>query len=93
MPCIGKTDFWQREYQYRTTLRDLPPSLWRLDRNSIDFHLTKAGDFAKAGVRLKPPDPPFRWIIDDTPADLAWGSYHLTSGRVQVDFCGSNFPG
>lgn len=92
VPCIGKAELWQREYQYRTTLRYVP-SLWWLDRNTIVFHLTKAGDFADAGVRLEPPDPPFDWILDDTPTDLAWGSYSLASGRLQVDFCGSNFPG
>jgi hypothetical protein len=92
VPCIGKPELWQREYQYRTTLRNLPVSLWWLDRNTIDFHLTKAGEFADAGVHPKTPDPPFARIVDDTPTDLAWGSYNLRSGRLQMDFCGPNFP-
>jgi len=92
VPCIGKVEVWQRQYQYRTTLRFLPASLWRLDRNTIDFHLTKARDRVKAGVRSVPPEPSFDQLADDTPTDLAWDSYNLPSSRLQMDFCGSNVP-
>jgi len=92
VPCVGKADLWLRQYQYRTTLRFLPASLWRLDQKTIDFHLTKVSDPADAGVHSEPPQPPFDWLADDTPTDLAWGSYNLASSRLQMDFCGSNVP-
>jgi hypothetical protein len=92
VPCIGKAELWYREYQYRTTLRDLPVALWRLDRNTIDFYLTKADFPADAMVFLEPPRPTFKWRFDSTPTDLAQGSYNVATDELQLDFCGPNYP-
>ena len=89
--CIAKATDWHRHYQYRSVVL-YPDLIWWPDREIINFRLTKVGEFAKPGVSLDPPNPPFDWIADSTPTDLARGSFNLIDGRLKVDFCGPNYP-
>lgn len=90
--CIGPVGAWERVYRYHLTPNVFAVALSRLDRKVVDFKLLRAGKFARVGQTLLPPYPPLAFELDDTPTDVAWGSFNLRSGKLRMKFCGSNIP-
>src|SRR5690348_14257666 len=82
-PCIGEISNWGRTYQYHLRPNSLAVFLSKLDRDVIDFDLSRGSK--PGGFRRRPPYPPIGYILDDL--SMARGSYNLRSGKLEFQFC------
>jgi hypothetical protein len=85
VPCIGTISNWGRIYQYHLEPSSVAPYLSKLDRMIIDFDLARGPKPGGSTVRLRPPYPPARYILDDL--SMARGSYDLRTGALEFQFC------
>jgi hypothetical protein len=84
--CIGPIGRWERRYRYEPG-RIIP------DLDRIEFDLREAGRFGiKPGrfILASPPPGVIVREIDDTPVDVASGSYDIGRRRLTLSFCGPN---
>ena len=84
-PCIKDLSRWNRQYAYALPSR-------QVDETHIWFKLRRSGKFGIVSGR-QVDFPGATEGIDDTPVDMAWGSFNRRSGELLVKFCGANVPG
>lgn len=86
--CIGDLGHWERRYRLW-----MEPTTDRPKSTEIEFNLRQASrEYKRAGRFVEPPRDKNVIEIDDTPVKVAFGMFETTSGRLELNFCGSNFP-
>jgi hypothetical protein len=83
--CIGKVTDWERIYQYDLEPSRVAPFLSMMDRDVVNFDLSRGTKPGWSTVHLRPPYPPLRYILDDL--SMARGSYNLRTGDLTFQFC------
>ena len=101
LPCVGRVDDWERHYLYRPkyfgeevaiALKEgRSPRRSGYDRFTIEIHLREA-NFEEFGEgRSSHADYPSGLLAnDDRKFRIAFGSYDLRSGELQMAACGVN---
>ena len=101
VPCVGRLVNWERRYLYHPEYSDVEvdtaikearePRRSGYDRSKIEIHLRQA-NFEEFGEGRKSyaDYPPDMSDTDDRTYRIAYGSYDLTSGRLDIADCGLN---
>jgi len=101
IPCVGDLSRWDRRYYYPPSFeseeawtaleeqRDPEPSSY--DRNFIEIDLREAGfeEFGR-GRKSYSNYPPGAIDTDDRSYRIAYGSYDVKSGKLDLAACGPN---
>jgi len=83
--CVKPLRQWARFYRFATD-KDL-----KQDKDKVAFHYQEAGyDGFRSGIYRRPSERGF--VIDDNEYRFAQGVYSVSSGKLDLDFCGQNLP-
>jgi hypothetical protein len=101
IPCVGRLANWERRYLYPPEYSDAEldaaikeerePRRSSVDRSKIEIHLRQA-NFEEFGEGRKSyaDYPPDMSDTDDRSYRIAYGSYDLTTGKLDLAACGMN---
>lgn len=91
-PCIGSLQKWERTYRIHRNIAVSGPDRGKIYPDVIDFLFREAGQFGiHSGRNVRRPEALNVFRIDDTPVRMAWGSFRISTGKLNVDFCGPNY--
>ena len=84
-PCVGNLSRWERLYSFGLDDRR------EVDETTVLFQYAQAGVYgAKASKSVTAPEA---WLTpDDREIDFVFGSFDRASGKLNVEYCGPNFP-
>ena len=91
-PCIGSLQKWERTYRIHRNIGVGDPNRGKIYPDRIDFLFREAGRFGiQSGRNVRPPRALNVFVFDDTPVRMAWGSFRISAGKLNLDFCGPNY--